>query len=218
MEAKIAAGDDAIVVCSGDRRSLTAELHEAVTSTTRGIISFGLAGGLTLGMRPGACVVASGVLASSEAFAADPIWAHRMMVKLPAAVHGDIAGVDEPLQLPSEKRELHAHTGAVAVDMESHVAARVARERNLPFAALRVVVDPAEQIVPKAAVVGQRPDGTADVRAVASALIERPSDLPAVLRLGFDAWTASRALLRCRRQLGDRFALLDVGHHPLDMA
>jgi adenosylhomocysteine nucleosidase len=218
MEAKIAAGTDTVVVCSGDRKSLTAELQDAVTATTRGIVSFGLAGGLTLAMRPGACVVANAVLALNEAFTADPDWADRMLARLPTAMHADLAAVDRPRQLPSEKRALHTRTGAVAVDMESHVAARVARERKLPFAALRVVVDPAEQIVPKAAVAGHRPDGTADVRAVMSALWERPSDLPAVLRLAFDAWTASRALLRCRRQLGNGFALLDVSHHPLDVA
>ena len=218
MEAKIAAGDDTVVVCSGDRKDLTAKLRDVATPHMRGIVSFGLAGGLTLDLRPGAIIVANGVLALGEGFATDVAWARRMLALLPDARYADLAGVDRPLQLPSEKHALHRRTGAVAVDMESHIAGRIARERNLPFAALRVVIDPVEQMVPKAAVAGHRPDGTSDARAVAAALLKRPRDLPAVLRLALDAWTASRALLRCRRQLGARFALMDVGHHPLDVA
>jgi len=218
LEARIAAGDGVTVICSGDRKTLNTELRDAVTPATGGIISFGLAGGLTLDMRPGTCIVAHGVLALGEGFATDGAWSRRMLALLPMARHADLACVDRPLQLPSEKRALHLHTGAVAVDMESHIAARVAREQQLPFAALRVVIDPAEQTVPEAALAGQCPDGTSDVRAVASALLRRPRELLAVLRLAFDAWTASRALLRCRRQLGDRFAFVDVRHHPLDVA
>jgi len=217
MEAKIAAGDDTVVVCSGDRKALTAKLREVAMPHTCGIVSFGLAGGLTLDLRPGAIVVANGVLSLGEGFATDVAWARRMLALLPDARYADLAGVDRPLQRPSEKHALHRRTGAVAVDMESHIAGRIARERNLPFAALRVVVDPVEQMVPKAAVAGQRPDGTSDARAVAAGLLKRPRELPAVLRLALDAWTASRALLRCRRQLGACFAFVDVGHHPLDV-
>jgi hopanoid-associated phosphorylase len=206
MEARIAAGDGVVVVCSGDRQRLADELRDAVTPTTRGIVSFGLAGGLAIGLRPGACVVARAVLALGDAFATDRAWAHRMLAALPTAIFADIAGADAALRDPYEKRGWHARTGAVAVDMESHIAGRIARERGLPFAALRVVIDPVEQPVPMAALAGHRSDGTADLRAVLSALLREPRELPAVTRLAFDAWTASRALLRCRRQLGNRFA------------
>jgi hopanoid-associated phosphorylase len=218
MEARIAAGDGVVVVCSGDRQRLAAQLRDATTPATCGILSFGFAGGLALGLRPGTCIVARGVLALGEGFATDAAWARRMLAALPEARHADLAAADRAIQLPSEKRALHARTGAVAVDMESHIAGRMARERGLPFAALRVVVDPAEQAVPKAALAGQHADGTADVRAVMAALWARPRDTPAVLRLAFDVWIASRALLGCRRQLGEGFAFMDVGHHPVDVA
>ena len=218
MEARIAAGSDAVVVCSGNRQHLAAALREALTPAASGIVSFGLAGGLTVGMIPGTCVVARGVLALGDGFTTDADWAHGMLALLPTAVYADIAGVDRAIQLPDEKRALHARTGAVAVDMESHIAGQIARERALPFAALRVVVDPAGQTVPRVAVIGQRADGTADPRAVLSALMREPREAPAMMRLACDAWIATRALLRCRRQLGERFAFMNVGHHPLDVA
>ena len=218
MEARIAAGNGVVVVCHGDRHKLAAALRDATTPATRGVISFGLAGGLATGLRPGTCIIARGVLALGEGFATDAEWSRRMLAALPTATYADLAAADRAIQLPSEKRTLHARTGAVAVDMESHIAGRMARERRLPFAAVRVVIDPAEQTVPKAALAGQRADGTADARAVASALMRRPREIPAVMRLAYDAWIASRALLRCRRQLGERFAFVNVGHHPLDVA
>ena len=218
MEARIAAGDGVAVVCSGDRRSLVDELRVAASPATRAIVSFGMAGGLAVGLRPGACVVARAVLGLGHAFATDHAWAHRMLAALPTAIFADLAGVDEALQDPYEKRAWHARTGAVAVDMESHIAGQIARERGLPFAAVRVVIDPVEQQVPNAALAGHRSDGTADVRAVLSALLRQPRELPAVTRLAFDAWTASRALLRCRRQLDKHFAFVDLAHHPLDVA
>jgi hopanoid-associated phosphorylase len=218
MEARIAAGADVVVVCEGNGQRLAAELRTAATPATRGILSVGFAGGLAPGLRPGACVVARSVLALGEGFATDEAWTQRMRTALPAALHADLAAVDRPIQLPAEKRALHTRTGAVAVDMESHIAGRMARDRGLPFAALRVIIDPAGTAVPKAALAGHRADGGSDARAVAMALLRRPGDLAAVLRLGVGAWTASRALLRCRRQLGDAFAFVDVGHHPLDVA
>jgi hopanoid-associated phosphorylase len=217
MEARAAAGNGVVVVCGGDHRHLDAELRAATTPATQAIVSFGLAGGLTVGLRPGTCVIARGVLGLGDAFVTDHAWTQRMVTALPTAILADLAAVDEALQDPDEKRTWHARTGAVAVDMESHIAGRVARERRLPFAAIRVVVDPVEQRVPAAALAGQRDDGTADVRAVMAALWRAPRELPAVIRLALDAWTASRALLRCRRQLGERFAFVDVGHHPLDV-
>ena len=43
------------------------------------------------------------------------------------------------------KAALRATTGADAVDMESHIAARYAEQHSLPFAALRVISDPAHR-------------------------------------------------------------------------
>jgi hopanoid-associated phosphorylase len=218
FEARAAAGEGVVVICSGEQRQLAAMLRETLTPATLGLVSFGCAAGLAPEMRTGTCVIARTVLAIGEAFVTDPQWSARMLAALPKAVHADLASVERPIQLPAEKRGLHARTGAVAVDMESHIAGRLARERGLPFAALRVVLDPAGRAVPKAALAGHGSDGSSDVRAVMRALWRRPRELPEVIRLGFDFAIASRALLRCRRQLGERFAVVDVGHHPLDVA
>jgi hypothetical protein len=101
-------------------------------------------------------------------------------------------------------------SGAVAVDMESHVAARLAAHYGLPFAALRIIADPAERSLPAAALVGMRPDGSTDIAAVLRALGRRPSDLPALIRTALDARAAFAALHRDRRTLCALFGFADA--------
>jgi adenosylhomocysteine nucleosidase len=102
----------------------------------------------------------------------------------------------------SDKRELHERAGTVAVDMESHIAARIAAAHGLPFAACRVIIDPAERTLPPAALVGMRADGKADVLAVLASLLRQPRQLFALLRVVADARAARSALFEGRRNLG----------------
>jgi hypothetical protein len=55
FEARIAAGRNTRAICSGDRRMLAASIACAVTEDCRGLISFGIAGGLSPDLRTGTC-------------------------------------------------------------------------------------------------------------------------------------------------------------------
>ena len=120
------------------------------------------------------------------------------------------ACVDTPLADCAGKAALHRATGADLVDMESHVAARVASRHGVPFAALRAVTDPAHRSLPHAATVGMRSDGTVDLAAILQSLKRDPAQVPGLVRTGFDARAAFASLLRGRQLLGARFALLDL--------
>jgi hypothetical protein len=63
--------------------------------------------------------------------------------------------------------------------MESHIAA--AEAHGLPFAACGVIIDPAHRVLPPAALVNLRPDGTPDIAAVLRSVIRQPYQLPALL-------------------------------------
>jgi hypothetical protein len=92
-------------------------------------------------------------------------------------------------------------------DMESHIAARVAAENAVPFAACRVVIDPADEELPPAAEVGLREDGKPDLRAVLISLALRP----ALVRIAYHAAIARAALRQGRRSLGPALACPYVG-------
>ena len=62
FEAKIAAGPGVLVVCRNNRRDLATVAGNAARKGYRGIISFGVAGGLAANLRTGDWVVASHVL------------------------------------------------------------------------------------------------------------------------------------------------------------
>jgi hypothetical protein len=151
---------------------------------------------------PGHWVVASGVVSDGERFATDSRWSRRLLEALPSAVYADISGVDAPVVARSDKRRLHETFGTAAVDMESHIAARIAASHDVPFAACRVIIDPAERSLPPAALVGMRSDGKADIGAVVRSLLQQPRQLFALMRVVADARAARSALFRGRRRLG----------------
>ena len=114
----------------------------------------------------------------------------------------DIAGVDAPVIESDAKRKIHESSRAVAVDMESHIAARVAAAHGVPFAACRVIINPAQRTLPPAALVGIRADGTPDPLAVLRSVMRQPSQIPALLCVIADATAARAALFRGRKRLG----------------
>ena len=131
---------------------------------------------------------------------------------LPHAHRGAIVGNDAIVATAAEKYALHERTGALAVDMESHVAARVALRKGLPFAALRVISDCARDNLPPAALVGMRPDGGMALGAVLASLARDPRQLPALISTGRQADQAFRSLSRAFE------AIVRAGIDRLDMA
>jgi hopanoid-associated phosphorylase len=217
FEARIAAGPGVTVLC-GDADRLIEALESVVRGGCSGIISFGIAGGLAPALAPGHWVVASKVVSQIGQFATDRVWAQRLLQRLPDAVHAAILGVDAPVVEAETKHMLGACTRTVAVDMESHVAARVAAAHGLPFAACRVIIDPAHRTLPPAALVGLRPDGTPDAPAVLRSLMRHPRQVPALIQTALDARAARRALLGGRRLLGPGLGFPDFGELQLNVA
>jgi adenosylhomocysteine nucleosidase len=205
FEARVAAGPGISVLCGTAQRYVD-KLESAVRAGGSGIISIGIAGGLASGLAPGDWVVASGVVNDGARYPTDQRWAHRLLDALPRAVHADISGSDTPVVGQDDKRALYESTGTVAVDMESHIAARIAATHGVPFAACRVIIDPAERTLPPAALVGIRSDGRPDVFAVVRSLIQQPQQMFSLLRVVADARAARSALFRGRRLLGDNLS------------
>lgn len=195
--------------CCGRSGVLAESLRRAVAEGAVGIVSFGIAGGLMPHLEPGACIIADAIVCpAGERYGTDPAWRAKLQSRLgAAALTGSIAGVDKPVGTRAAKHELHERTGAAVADMESHVAARIAREHGLPFAAVRVVADPAHRALPEAALNGMKADGTPDIPAVLRSLAARPRQLPDLLRVALDTRTALSALLRSHRLLAADLAL-----------
>jgi hopanoid-associated phosphorylase len=214
FEARIAAGLGVPVICGGDGKNLAATLTRAMAAGCSGLISFGVAGGLAPQLQPGTCVIGSAILDNGERRDTDARWAQRLMRIIPGAVHGPIVGVGEPIAHAAAKRDLHQQTGAIAVDMESHVVARTAAEHGVPVAAIRVIVDPVRRTIPRSALAGARPDGTIDPLAVMRSLARNPRDLIGLVRMALDTRAARATLMRGGALLGPGLGLIEAAGAP----
>jgi len=195
-------GRDVFVVIGGGNASTLDRGLDDMAELFPGIIlSCGIAGALAPTLRPGDLVI------DGDAAVAD-----RLAQALTHAHRGGIVGNDTIVATAAEKRLLRARSGALAVDMESHVAARVAVRKGLPFAALRVISDRAEDDLPPAALVGMRPDGGMALGAVFASLARDPRQLPALIRTGRQADRAFRSLTQAFE------AIIAAGIDRLDMA
>lgn len=203
FEARIAAGPGVRVV-RGPGPLRTARQLDAVLSSgaAAGILSFGCAGALDPALGAGACVVATAVQAGAALVATDPAWTRALLGHLPQAQAGLLAGLDAPLVTRAAKARLWQAGGALAVDMESHAAALAARRHGLPFAACRVVLDPAWRSLPACALAAMREDGGTDIVALLRALAGAPAQIVPLTALALDAWRARRALAGVRACLG----------------
>jgi adenosylhomocysteine nucleosidase len=179
---------------SGARAEALALAAEGVA----GLMSFGLCGGLDPALANGDVVLADAVVTpDGREIATDKAWRDRVAARLERRgllVAGAIAGRDEILASPRAKAALHAATGALAIDMESHGVARAAMRRGIPFLALRLVLDPADLAIPWAAQAGLGADGEARLAPVLLRLLFKPWELPALLALGRANETALDAL------------------------
>jgi adenosylhomocysteine nucleosidase len=210
-EAKVAAGPHVHVLSGGGDGAQLARDLEAVAANAGAIISFGVAGGLAPGLVPGAVLVAHSIIfEDGQVLYADPAWSRALSESLGAAIV-DLAGVDQPVSDSLVKRALHLRTGAHAVDMESHIAARIAAHRKIPFAAIRVIADPAERRLPNAALVAMRPDGAIAIGALIHSLFRHPAQIPALMQTARDARAACASLIRSRRMLSAGFGFTNPG-------
>jgi hopanoid-associated phosphorylase len=213
FEARIAAGPGVQVICSGDGRNLATMLTAAIAEARTlvhgcpGIISFGVAGGLAPQLRSGACVVGSAILSGSNRMPTSREWSEKLLQTIPDAVSGMLLGVSAPIANPRDKRALFVKTGAIAVDMESHIVAAVGAAHGLPVAAIRVITDPAKRALPASAVAAMRPNGTTNIGAMIRSVLMCPRELPALFQTALDARAARATLVRGRHLLGPALTL-----------
>ena len=210
FEARIAARSGLRVVCAGNGHNLATALAEAIDKDCEGLISFGVAGGLKAGLRPGTCIVASDIVADDRRYSTDRGRSQELLQRLPGALSGILAGVRAPVTTAHAKRALQANTGALAVDMESHTVADAAAQYGLPMAAVRVICDPAARGLPDMAFRSVRADGTTNIATLLQAIVRQPNHIPAMLRVALDARAARATLARCGRLLGPGLGLAEA--------
>lgn len=181
-------------VAGGGRAELLEARLAAALEGAEAVLSIGLGGALDPALEVGDVVVASEVLRPRRRWETDPAWRELLLARLPGARAGAVYGSGEMVLSALDKAKLRRQGGAIVVDMESHVAGRLAAGRGLPLAVVRVVSDKATASLPPAVLAGLAQDGGMNLMGVLGALARDPRQLPALIRVGRDADLAFKAL------------------------
>ena len=191
-EARIARRLGLVAIGGGMPDGAEQAAEALVTQGARGLISFGLAGGLDPALGSGAIVIPAIVRANATDF---------VTAELLGPTRGLLLAGTAILATKAAKAALFQTTGAAAIDLESGAVARVAHRHNLPFAVLRAICDPADRDLPPAALAALDRDGAIGVWRVLASVARNPGQLPGLFALARDAALARRALLRAAARI-----------------
>lgn len=172
------------------------------------VLSVGVSGGLDPACQPGNLIIGDRVITADGSAYASDLGLLKSLVTSEVgkdATCGSLFGSDDIIASADEKAALFSKHGCLAVDMESHGAARAAHHAGVPFIAIRAIADPADRALPKAALGAVAEDGSTRVFKTLGAALGDPKQFPALMKLGGDSNAASKTL---RRDLGPLFKAL----------
>jgi adenosylhomocysteine nucleosidase len=161
------------------------------------VISAGFSGGLQPQVRRGDLVLADRVgLTSGERLLVDLRFEQSASAR-PRVHVGTIVTVDQLVCLPAEKISLGREQSALAVDMESWAVADACRQAKVPFLAVRVISDAADEALPAFIDQMARRKGFAGKTGVVlGALWRRPGSLREMVRLRSEGLVQADQLAR----------------------
>jgi nucleoside phosphorylase len=170
-------------------------LEEALAKGGAAVISFGLCGALDPSLKVGDLVIGDAVFDGLIRYDCDPTWSAALAIGLPTARRGLFYADGEMFSSVERKMELLTATGASAVDMESHLAARLAAQFGVPFAIVRAVSDTALTAIPPVVRDAFKPSGEIDAGAIVKKLISGGlGEMRDLFPLARDSGRAFRAL------------------------
>jgi adenosylhomocysteine nucleosidase len=195
--------DGTRVIVSGMGRTAAAAAARALLDEgVSALVSWGMAGGLDPMLVAGTiCVPEIVVTRDGNGFVADPHWREMVIAAITSrylVAGGHLLTTDEVIIDSAAKAAAFHETGAVAVDMESAAIAAVAASRKVPFIAVRVVVDTANDELP-ASVLSATREGRLSLLQLVRGLASRPRDVAPLLRLAQRYRAARGALLAVAR-------------------
>jgi hopanoid-associated phosphorylase len=195
-EAKIARVAGFSVVVSAGSRHRTERQVETAVRYANCLVSFGIAGGLAPQLRPGDVIVSCEVVTLDGCRYSDEPFRGRLidLTRAIGAIEGPVLSARRIMTTRAEKARAWRQTGALAVDLESAIVARIAAAAGIPFIVLRAVADPAARSLPRAALIPLRADGTPDVIRVVGKSITRPFEIGAMVALARETRSALSAL------------------------
>jgi hopanoid-associated phosphorylase len=195
--------NDTLLTVSGIGAGAAATAARAlIEAGATALTSWGMAGGLDPALRAGTVFLPSMVISTDgTAFATTAAWHERLsaaVASMRPVTRGKLLTSARAIDAVASKAAAFHDTGALAVDMESVAIAQVAASYGLPFIAVRVIVDTAHDVLPRA-VISASDSGGVHIWRLLRALALAPADLAALVRLARRYRAASRSLTAVAR-------------------
>lgn len=178
-------------VGGGTPAGAEAAARALVTQGARALISFGLAGGLKPGLKPGTVLVPSSVIDGNRTYVCD----YALITFLGGATGVTLLAESKIVTTAHHKSLLYQRGKYAAVDLESGAVGAVARQTGLPFAVLRAVSDSANMDLPPAAQKALTANGSVNLFAVLFSVLFNPKQIPRLIELGKAANLARTKLI-----------------------
>ena len=192
--------DGTLVMTTGMGSSAASEGARAlIAAGAKALASWGMAGGLDPSLQAGAILLATEVVGpDGRVHPCDAGWRNRLSTRV-GARSGRLVTAAKSVGSVEDKAELFRTTGAVAVDMESAAVAEIAEQHGLPFLAVRVVVDSAADVLPRAVTAAADNEGHLQIWRLIGALALAPNELASLIRLAQRYRAANRSLATIAR-------------------
>lgn len=174
----------------------TAAARALAAAPVSALMTFGVAGGLDPALKAGTVVLPTQVISSDGArFATCRSWQARLAaaVGTPYKAVGILLSSPLAIETPADKAIAFRDSGAVAVDMESVAVAEIAAAHQLPFVALRVIVDTASDALPPSVIAASR-SGRVKIGRLLAGLLTAPGEIAALIGLSLRYRAAMRSL------------------------
>jgi len=189
---------------AGSLNAATAANLLIANGATR-LISWGCAAALAMTLKPGDLILADKLIdAESIEHIIDVDWhghAKKTLAVMMAVKTGYLIDSVGIVSSSEEKKQIHAKTGAVALDMESTAIAKVAKLHSIPVLAIRVIADPVSMSLPKAIKNSLNSQGEIVMPKLLFFILLRPSELPGLIKLGIHFSAAKKTLRFIAKQL-----------------
>ena len=192
--------DSTLVITTGMGSSAAAAGARAlIDAGARALASWGMAGGLDPSLEAGSILLPEEIVGSDgRIHHSETGWRERLSATITAR-SGRLLTSAKSVGSVEDKAALFRSTGAVAVDMESAAIAEVAEQQGLPFLAVRVVVDSAGDVLPRAVSAAADNEGHLHIWRLIGALALAPNELAPLIRLAQRYRAANRSLATIAR-------------------
>jgi len=173
------------------------------------LLSWGSAAALHAKLSPGNLILPKSVIYPQKGiFSTDDAWHNRLLSRL----ENQLDVYTEPLaqslgglKSRAEKLDFVKKNQALAADMESASVAKAALNANLPFMAIRAIVDPLEQAIPESVLRAINQRGRLRPFRLLAGLARSPADFLIVNQLRRNFLAAKNTLTSVAQLVGEDF-------------